>query len=218
MINLNRKAQYSFEDLVELVNFLRAPGGCPWDGAQTHLSIRQNFIEEAYEACEGFDLDDPDIMCEELGDVLLQVLFHTDIEREAGRFSLSDVCTRICEKLIRRHPQLFSGGEPQDWDALKREEKGQTTAAESMNAVARSLPALMRAQKIGERLNDSVPIDTPRSGDLISGDAEAFGDALFYVVRSADARGIDAEAVLHQACERIIRRTYHSNIPQDTTG
>ena len=79
MIDFISKDRYGFDDLVRLVELLRAPGGCPWDAAQTHLSIRRNFLEEAYEACEGFDRDDPALMCEELGDVLLQVLFHTDI-------------------------------------------------------------------------------------------------------------------------------------------
>ena len=104
MIDFTSKEHYDFSDLFHLVEVLRAPGGCPWDQAQTHLSIRRNFLEEAYEACEGFDRDDPDSMCEELGDVLLQVLFHTDIERAAGRFTLDDVCNRECKKLIFRHP------------------------------------------------------------------------------------------------------------------
>ena len=91
MLDFTRKARYGFDDLVKLVALLRAPGGCPWDGAQTHRSIRRNFLEEAYEACEGFDRDDAAIMREELGDVLLQVVFHADIEREAGRFTMDDV-------------------------------------------------------------------------------------------------------------------------------
>lgn len=107
MINFTSKDRYDFADLQRLVEVLRAPGGCPWDGAQTHLSIRRNFLEEAYEACEGFDLDDPAHMREELGDVLLQVLFHTDIEREAGRFTLDDVCDAECRKLIFRHPRAL---------------------------------------------------------------------------------------------------------------
>ena len=106
MINFTSKDRYDFADLQRLVEVLRAPGGCPWDGAQTHLSIRRNFLEEAYEACEGFDLDDASRMREELGDVLLQVLFHTDIERAAGRFDLNDVCDAECKKLIFRHPAL----------------------------------------------------------------------------------------------------------------
>ena len=103
MINFTSKDRYDFADLQRLVEVLRAPGGCPWDGAQTHLSIRRNFLEEAYEACEGFDLDDPAHMREELGDVLLQVLFHTDIEREAGRFTLPS------RALWRRSQELGRG-------------------------------------------------------------------------------------------------------------
>ena len=109
MINFTSKDRYDFADLQRLVEVLRAPGGCPWDGAQTHLSIRRNFLEEAYEACEGFDLDDPAHMREELGDVLLQVLFHTDIEREAGRFRVDEVGDAEWRKLIVRHPALFGG-------------------------------------------------------------------------------------------------------------
>ena len=97
MIDFISKDRYCFEDLVRLVHLLRAPGGCPWDGAQTHESIRRNFLEEAYEVCEAFDRDDPAMMREELGDVLLQVLFHTDIEQDARRFTLDDVCDTVCK-------------------------------------------------------------------------------------------------------------------------
>ena len=135
MINFTSKDRYDFADLQRLVEVLRAPGGCPWDGAQTHLSIRRNFLEEAYEACEGFDLDDASRMREELGDVLLQVLFHTDIERAAGRFDLNDVCDAECKKLIFRHPALF-GGEAKSWDEVKQQEKGQTTVTETLGSFA----------------------------------------------------------------------------------
>ena len=150
MINFTSKDRYDFADLQRLVEVLRAPGGCPWDGAQTHLSIRRNFLEEAYEACEGFDLDDPSRMREELGDVLLQVLFHTDIERAAGRFDLNDVCDAECKKLIFRHPALF-GGEAKSWDEVKQQEKGQTTVTETLDGVARSLPATWRSEKIQKK-------------------------------------------------------------------
>ena len=150
MINFTSKDRYDFADLQRLVEVLRAPGGCPWDGAQTHLSIRRNFLEEAYEACEGFDLDDPAHMREELGDVLLQVLFHTDIEREAGRFTLDDVCDVECRKLIFRHPALF-GGEAKSWDEVKQQEKGQTTVTETLDGVARSLPATWRSEKLQKK-------------------------------------------------------------------
>jgi len=150
MINFTSKDRYDFADLQRLVEVLRAPGGCPWDGAQTHLSIRRNFLEEAYEACEGFDLDDASRMREELGDVLLQVLFHTDIERAAGRFDLNDVCDAECKKLIFRHPALF-GGEAKSWDEVKQQEKGQTTVTETLDSVARSLPATWRSEKIQKK-------------------------------------------------------------------
>ena len=150
MINFTSKDRYDFADLQRLVEVLRAPGGCPWDGAQTHLSIRRNFLEEAYEACEGFDLDDASRMREELGDVLLQVLFHTDIERAAGRFDLNDVCDAECKKLIFRHPALF-GGEAKSWDEVKQQEKGQTTVTETLDGVARSLPATWRSEKIQKK-------------------------------------------------------------------
>ena len=150
MIDFTSKDRYDFADLQRLVEVLRAPGGCPWDGAQTHLSIRRNFLEEAYEACEGFDLDDPAHMREELGDVLLQVLFHTDIEREAGRFTLDDVCDAECRKLIFRHPALF-GGEAKSWDEVKQQEKGQTTVTETLDGVARSLPATWRSEKLQKK-------------------------------------------------------------------
>ena len=108
MIDFISKDRYDFSDLVRLVHLLRQPGGCPWDGAQTHLSIRRNFLEEAYEACEGFDADDPVKMREELGDVLLQVLFHTDIEQDAGRFTLDDVCDTVCKKLDIKDMRLLN--------------------------------------------------------------------------------------------------------------
>ena len=107
MINFTSKDRYDFADLQRLVEVLRAPGGCPWDGAQTHLSIRRNFLEEAYEACEGFDLDDPKRMCEELGDVLMQVAFHAQIEAERGRFTMANVVDGVARKLVYRHPHVF---------------------------------------------------------------------------------------------------------------
>ena len=220
MIDFTSKDRYDFQDLVRLVEILRAPGGCPWDGAQTHLSIRRNFLEEAYEACEGFDRDDPALMREELGDVLLQVLFHTDIEREAGRFTLDDVCDGVCKKLIFRHPFLF-GGEAVGWDELKKREKGQQTAAETLDAVARSLPATWRADKLQTKAQkagvrpDSVSAALDRLDETLSflrnavkdGNAEAaMGEVLFAAVHASVLLQLDPEQALHAACERFIRR------------
>ena len=115
MINFTSKPRYDLSDLIRLVHVLRAPGGCPWDAAQTHLSIRRNFLEEAYEACEALDCDDAAMLREELGDVLLQVLFHADIETGRGRMTIDDIADAECKKLIFRHPFLF-GGEAESWD------------------------------------------------------------------------------------------------------
>ena len=222
MINFTSKERYSFEDLVQLVQLLRAPGGCPWDGAQTHLSVRRNFLEEAYEACEGFDRDDPKLMCEELGDVLLQVLFHTDIEREAGRFTLDDVCDGVCKKLIFRHPFLFGGEAGTSWDELKQREKGQTSTEETLDGVARSLPALWRAEKLRKKAEkagyareslaesldklDSETAALHRAAASPEAAGDALGDVLFAAVGVAVRLDADPEQMLHSACERFIRR------------
>ena len=150
MINFTSKPRYDLSDLIRLVHVLRAPGGCPWDAAQTHLSIRRNFLEEAYEACEALDCDDAAMIREELGDVLLQVLFHADIETGRGRMTIDDIADAECRKLIFRHPFLF-GGEAESWDELKQKEKGQKTTGEAMAGVARSLPATWRAEKIQKK-------------------------------------------------------------------
>ena len=221
MIDFTSKEHYDFSDLFHLVEVLRAPGGCPWDQAQTHLSIRRNFLEEAYEACEGFDRDDPDSMCEELGDVLLQVLFHTDIERAAGRFTLDDVCDRECKKLIFRHPFLF-GGEQSSWDEIKKREKGQKTTADSMQSVARSLPASWRCDKLLKKAEKSglLCASTDESLDKLeektallrkaaaekADPAQAMGEVLFAAVQSAFSLGLDPETVLHEACEAFIQK------------
>ena len=222
MIDFISKDRYDFDDLVRLVALLRAPGGCPWDGAQTHLSIRRNFLEEAYEACEGFDLDDPKRMCEELGDVLLQVLFHTDIERAAGRFTLDDVCDGVCKKLVFRHPFLFGEATGESWEELKQHEKGQTTVTETLDGVARSLPALWRADKLQskaardgfdwpdisgalDKLDEEVSeLHRAAAGD---GDVtEELGDVLFAAVKVGRFVGVDPEVAIHGTCEKFIRR------------
>ena len=102
-----KKERYSIEDLTEIMSLLRSENGCPWDKEQTHESIRKNFIEETYEAVEAIDCNDPEMLREELGDVLLQVVFHTQMEKEKGNFDFDDVCDGICKKLIVRHPHIF---------------------------------------------------------------------------------------------------------------
>ena len=147
------KQHYTADDLAAIIAILRDPdNGCPWDKVQTHRSIRMNFLEEAYEAVDAIDLDDPELLCEELGDVLMQVVFHAQIEREAGHFTFAEVCDGVCRKLLDRHPHIFRGDESiKDWDSLKNKEKGRLTLADDLESVPGALPALMRAAKLQKR-------------------------------------------------------------------
>ncbi len=229
MVNFLKKDVYRFEDLVEILRILRAPDGCPWDRVQTHLSNRRNFLEEAYEAAEAFDRDDPALMCEELGDMLMQVLFNIHIEEDAGRFTLDDVTDHICRKLIFRHPHVFGNEKAEtseqvldNWDKLKREEKGQRTAADAMDSVARTLPALWRADKLqskaekaGFRFRDSdgsldkLEEEVRELREAVTRDTnveEELGDVLFAAVNAGRYRDVDPEAALNAACEKFIRR------------
>ena len=204
MVHFPEKDKYTYDDLVELLHILRAPGGCPWDREQTHLSNRRNFLEEAYEAAEAFDRDDPDLMCEELGDVLMQVLFNIHIEEDAGRFTTDDVTDHVVRKLVYRHPHVFSNVHVENseevlvnWEQLKRAEKGQQSTADTLDAVARSLPALWRADKLLKRAGfgglDAVNVP----GEL--------ADAVRALEAAAEANR-RSEAALSQACDAFIQR------------
>ena len=226
MLDFLCKESYDLRDFVALVSYLRSPRGCLWDQVQTHESIRRNFLEETYEACEAIDAGDLVHMREELGDVLMQVLFHTDIEREAGHFDIDDVADAACKKLVYRHPHVFRRDEPDapDWDTMKQRERAQTTTAEAMDSVARSLPALWRCDKIQSKAAktgfewpdvhaalDKVDEETRElRAAVASGDTEAIGDELgdllFAAVKVARFAGIDPEQAAHAACEKFIRR------------
>jgi tetrapyrrole methylase family protein/MazG family protein len=157
MIEWQHREHYTAEDLVELIRILRDPqAGCPWDRVQTHGSIRKNFLEETYEAVEAIDADDAAMLREELGDVLMQVVFHAVIEEERGRSTFEQICREVCEKLVFRHPHLFASSAEENrginsWEALKNKEKGRHTLQDELNTVPAVLPALMRAQKMQKR-------------------------------------------------------------------
>ena len=151
-MEFERKAHYTVADLCRIMQLLRSENGCPWDRVQTHESIRKNLIEETYEAVEAIDCKNSDMLKEELGDVLLQVVFHAQMEAEEGRFTFDDVADGICQKLIVRHPHIFSDTKADsadevldNWNRIKQETKGQKTATETLNAVPRQLPALIRS-------------------------------------------------------------------------
>lgn len=220
------KESYDLRDFVALITFLRSPDGCPWDQVQTHESIRRNFLEETYEACEAIDAGDTAHLKEELGDVLMQVLFHTDIERAAGHFDIDDVADAACKKLVYRHPHVFRRDEPDapDWDTIKQRERAQTTTAEAMDSVARSLPALWRCEKIQAKAAktgfewpdtdaalDKVEEEMRELREAVASSnadavAEELGDLLFAAVKVARFAGVDPEQAAHAACEKFIRR------------
>ena len=221
MIDFTERSRYGFEDLVALVQKLRAPGGCEWDRAQTHLSIRRNFIEEVCEACEAIDEDDPDHLCEELGDVLLQVVFHASIEADAGRFAIGDVCDGVCKKLIERHPHLFRPGTARtDWETLKSALRGGQTTVQAMQGISKALPALWQADKIlskaersglyridpaalTEDVKAKLAEPTPEADPDTA--AERIGEALFALTALAHCQGVDPEAALLRQCKQFIR-------------
>lgn len=158
-IPLLEKKRFGMEDFLAILRRLRAPDGCPWDRAQTHGSIRINAIEEAYELVDAIDADDPGKMCEEAGDVIMQAAFHTLIEEERGNFTMTDVLSGVCEKLITRHTHVFgkdaasgADGALTVWEKNKMKEKHQETFAAAVNDVPAGFPALLRAQKIGKRM------------------------------------------------------------------
>ena len=208
MVNFERKETYSLQDLIEILRILRAPGGCPWDRAQTHLSDRRNFLEEAYEAAEAFDRDDPALMCEELGDMLMQVLFNIHIEEDAGRFTTDDVTDHICKKLIFRHPHVFGTAAADtseevlvNWEALPalwRADKLQSKAAKAGFEFAGVSGALDKLDEETRELREAVERGTNFSEEL--------GDVLFAAVKAGRFLNVDPEDALNATCEKFIAR------------
>ena len=235
MVNFQRKERYGWEDLLTIMHLLRAPGGCPWDREQTHQSIRRNFLEETYEALDAIDRDDVPGMKEELGDVLLQVVFHAVMEEERGRFTPDDVVDGIAQKLVFRHAHVFGTAQASDsaqalegWEAQKKLEKGYTSPADAVEAVPHTLPALWRAEKIVSRsvkagFNwDSIAgaldkldeesaelrqaVDAGGAVDSPHGVREEIGVALFILCKIAQMSGVDPEDALHRSCDKFQTR------------
>lgn len=191
---------------------LRAPDGCPWDRQQTHASLRPHLLEEAYEALEALDSGDLDRLRDELGDLLFQIAIHAQLAFEEGAFDMSDVARAIGEKLVRRHPHVFTGTEIQgdllaQWERIKREERAEKGATESITSgVPKDLPALFAAERLQERAA-RVGIDPPRIDLPLDVDDEAFlGELLFDLVAAAREKGFDAESALREANKRFVGR------------
>lgn len=224
--------KYTLDDLVQVIRILRGENGCPWDRVQTHASIRQDMLEEAYEAADAIDKGNMENLCEELGDVLMQVVFHAEIEAEKGGFTIEDVIRGICEKMVYRHPHVFGNGEVQadtaeqvlvNWEELKKKEKHTETQTEVMKNVPDALPALIRARKVQKKAAD-VGFDFPdalgsiqkvyeeiqeleESVKLENGtEEEEFGDILFALVNISRFLKINPEFALTKAIKKFINR------------
>ena len=235
MVDFQCKRRYDWEDFLRIMRLLRSPRGCPWDAEQTHQSIRRNFLEETYEALDALDRDDPVDMCEELGDVLMQVVFHATIEEERGRFTVADVVDGVAQKMVYRHPHVFgtvhvdnSDQVLVNWEKLKRTEKGQASTADAIEAVPHTLPALWRAEKVQkkaakagfdwddplralDKLEEEVrelraAMESGKAPEDPHGLREELGDVLFMAAKIGQMTGTDPEDALHRSCDKFDSR------------
>jgi len=230
-VDFEFKDKYDIHDLISIITLLRAPGGCPWDREQTHASIKKNFIEETYEVIEAINKENTEGLKEELGDVLLQIALHCEMEREAGSFNFDDVCNDICNKLIIRHPHVFGDVSAKDtdealsnWNAVKLKTKGMKKQSQSMSSIPVELPALMRAQKIQskaaktgfdwsdasgafDKLTEEInELKNAMSLGNASDIEEEFGDLLFSCVNVSRFINVDSEEALTAASDKFIKR------------
>ena len=216
------KERYTFADLLQIMDELRE--GCPWDKKQTHESIRGNLLEEAYEAVEALDTKDKADFCDELGDVLLQVVFHAKIASETDTFNMDDIITNICQKLIVRHPHIYgdvvaetSEDVLKNWDAIKASQRNQSTLQEELRGVSKALPSLMRCEKVQKKAEregvythsaeDSAARIQADLAEILSnsGDLERkMGEILFEITNIARIFKINAEGCLTSEVERFI--------------
>lgn len=223
----------SFDRLVAIMHRLRSPGGCPWDAEQTHESLKRYLLEECYEVIEAIDNQDDDLLKEELGDLMLQPLFHSAIAEERGAFDINDVIETICDKLIRRHPHVFgdqviadSEAQIANWEKIKKAEKGEERRS-ALSGVPPHLPALLKAQKVTEKAArvgfDWEHVDqvfakvveelhefeeTIASGDQKAMEAE-LGDLLFAIVNMGRFLTLNPEDALRKTIERFSARFSH---------
>lgn len=220
-----------FQDLLDIIETLRNPGGCPWDREQTHESLKSAILEECYEVIDAIENEDEDALIEELGDVLLQVVFHASIGKEDGYFDIMDVIGAISNKMINRHPHVFGNEEANtseqvlvNWDEIKKEEKGIKTLTEEMQNIAKSLPATTRAykvqkkakklgfdwddvncamDKVKEELNEIKEVYNCEDKSIIEGEV---GDLLFACINVARFLEVDGELALDKTIKKFIKR------------
>lgn len=210
MVNFDFKEKYNIDDLLKIMTILRAPGGCPWDMEQTHETLKKDFIEETYEVIEAINKSSVDGLCEELGDVLLQVVFHSELEKEKGNFSFDDVCDGICKKMIVRHPHVFgdvkvesSDDVLKNWDEIKMKTKHQKTATESVESIPYEFPGLMYAQKVGKKAK-KYGLDLPTECEDENVTESELAEQLFKICLLAEKNGIDSEQALKDYTKKYV--------------
>ena len=220
---LMSKSNYTFNDLCTLVSVLRSDVGCPWDREQTNKSIRNCIIDETYEFIEGLDNDDDVLMCEELGDVLFQIIFHSVLKKDNNSFDINDVINGICKKMILRHPHVFGNVSVENsdqvlvnWENIKNDEKQRKTPVEQLESVSRSLPSLMRCQKLQTKAAKNGLIKNVDFDNAISSveksvselkelrTVEKFGELIFNVVSIAKSLETEAEEILYIENDKFI--------------
>ncbi|MDO4846596.1 MAG: nucleoside triphosphate pyrophosphohydrolase [Clostridiaceae bacterium] len=230
-VDFNFKTKYGIDDLREIMRILRSPGGCPWDREQNHASIKKSLIEETYEVIEAINKEDDTLLCEELGDVLLQVVFHAQMADERNAFGFDEITDGICKKLIERHPHVFgdikvdnSAEVLVNWEQIKSQSKNRKTQTDKMLSVPRELPALMRSTKLQEKAA-KVGFDWENADgafDKIDEEArelkeayksgetehikEELGDLLFSVVNVSRFLDVDAEEALTLSADKFLNR------------
>ena len=217
------REKYDFYDLCAIMEILRGEGGCPWDTEQTHESIRKNLIEETYEVVEAIDSKNTELLREELGDVMLQVVFHTQMERELGNFDINDVAHDVCAKLVHRHPHIFgdvnaktSDEVLKNWEAIKNEEKSRETLYDKLSSVPPMTPALMRASKVAKKSCEYKSLTNAEMIELIQSSLsrmskspdnisqEELGEALFLLSALSSKTEFDAEEALFKKTNSCI--------------
>lgn len=231
MIDFEFKDRYDINDLISIIALLRTPQGCPWDREQTHESIKKNFIEETYEVIEAINKHSVEGLREELGDVLMQIALHCQMESECNNFDFNDVCNELCQKLVIRHPHVFGDVKAENtqdalksWDSVKQQTKGYKSRYQSMVSVLIELPALMRAQKVQEKASKAGFDWRDKDGAISKINEEInellnavehnsqpeiedeFGDLLFSCVNVSRFLNVDSEEALKKATDKFIKR------------
>lgn len=231
MIDFEFKDRYDINDLISIIALLRTPQGCPWDREQTHESIKKNFIEETYEVIEAINKHSVEGLREELGDVLMQIALHCQMESECNNFDFNDVCNELCQKLVIRHPHVFGDVKAENtqdalksWDSVKQQTKGYKSRYQSMVSVPIELPALMRAQKVQEKASKAGFDWRDKDGAISKINEEInellnavehnsqpeiedeFGDLLFSCVNVSRFLNVDSEEALKKATDKFIKR------------